>query len=107
MVSQRHALQLNKIFKLGFNRLKMASGKIHVVTIDQKKLIWRQSVEALEIAIDKLYQEDNLTRTASETAEIIKNFIEDLIKRFENIQKKIEYKPFKRLMGPPPPPPKI
>ena len=85
----------------------MASGKIHVVTVDQKKLIWRQSIEALDIAIDKLYQEDQLTSTASETAEIIKNFIENLISRFDNIQKKIEHKPFKRLMGPPFPPPKI
>ena len=85
----------------------MASGKIHVITVDQKKLIWSQTLEALEIAIDKLYRENLLTSTASEAADIVQNFIEDLIKRYQNIQKKLEYKPYKRLMGPPPPPPKI
>ena len=76
----------------------------HLVTFEQKQQIWTHMLEALEIAIDRLYQQNLLTPTASETADLIANFIQEIIKRLTDIQKKIEYKPYKRLMGPPPPP---
>ena len=78
----------------------------HVETIPQKINILEITLEALNKAIDTLYQGLPQTSTAIAIANIVKIFIKERLERLRNIQKKIDYKPYKRLMPPPPPPPK-